>query len=75
LPPVSKPKPYGFFAWQEETKSWIVPKKDSNNFMILPTPDKIPTGFTPESALQKEQELMETILKTANNSNIITANT
>jgi hypothetical protein len=63
IPPVPRPKDgNGPYRWDESTTSWVKCVEEEQ-----PTPAKISTAFTPESALPKPP--------VANTSNTITANT
>ena len=65
IPPTERPK--GKYRWDEPTGVWVACTTDTNTETDRPTPAKIPTAFTPESALLKPPA--------ANTSNTITANT
>ena len=65
IPPTERPK--GKYRWDEPTGVWVACTTDTNTETDRPTPAKIPTEWTPESALPKPPS--------ANTSNTITANT
>jgi hypothetical protein len=65
IPPTERPK--GRYRWNEPTGVWVECTTGTNTETDIPTPAKIPTAWTPESALPKPP--------IANTSNTVTANT